>query len=70
MVDPKELQEKAYVKDPVRIRIIDPDAIFITGILGESGRKLVKSGVCFYFEKSLAQKFISKGIALEDKETL
>lgn len=65
MVDPKELAELAYVENPVKVKIIDPEAIFLTGILGESGRELVKAGLTFYFEKELAQKLIEKGIAEE-----
>lgn len=64
-VDVVELATKAYIKDPVRIKIIDPEAIFLTGILGESGRKLVKAGLHFYFERPLAKKLIKKGIATE-----
>ena len=37
-VDPDYLRDQTYVKDPVKIKIIDPESIFITGILGESGR--------------------------------
>ena len=63
MVVPEELAERAEVPNPVKVRIIDPEAIFLTGILGESGRALVKGGVSFYFTKALAQKLISRGIA-------
>ena len=65
MVVPEELAKRAYVPNPVRVRIIDSDAIFLTGILGESGRKLVKAGVDFFFEKKLARKLIDKKIAIE-----
>jgi hypothetical protein len=64
MVVPELLATKAYVEDPIRCKIIDPDAIFLTGILGESGRKLVKAGIEFYFNRKLAQKLISNGIAV------
>lgn len=67
MVVPELLASKAYVPNPVRCRIIDPQAIFLTGILGESGRKLVKAGIEFYFTRLLAEKLISKGIAREAK---
>ena len=63
MVDPVELMDKAYVPNPVRVKVVDPEAIFLTGILGESGRKLVEAGVLFYFERKLAMKLIRKGIA-------
>lgn len=65
MVVPELLATLAYVPDPVRCKIIDAEAIFLTGILGESGRKLVKAGIEFYFTRPLAEKLISKGIAVE-----
>ena len=64
MVVPQELERRAYVPDAVKVKIIDPEAIFLTGILGDSGRKLVEEGVLFYFTKPLADKLISKGIAI------
>lgn len=63
MVVPEQLSALAYVPNPVRIKIIDAEAIFLLGLLGESGRELVKAGVEFYFEKKLAHKLIDKGIA-------
>lgn len=63
MVDPLFLMHSAYVPDEVRVVIVDPEAIFLTGILGESGRKLVKAGAPFYFTARLATKLISRGIA-------
>jgi len=68
MVVPEKLKELAYVPNKVRVKIIDPEAIFLLGILGESGRELVKAGVEFYFEKKLAEKLIQKGIAKRVKE--
>lgn len=68
MVDPEELRKLAYVENPIRVQIIDPEAIFLTGILGESGRALVKAGLHFYFEKNLAMKLIDKGIARRVKQ--
>lgn len=65
MVVPDQLKTKAYVPNAVKIKVIDPEAIFLTGLLGESGRRLVKAGVEFYFEKSLANKLIKKKIAIE-----
>jgi hypothetical protein len=65
MVVPELLASKAYVPAPVRVKIIDPEAIFLTGLLGESGRRLVKAGVEFYFTKKLANKLIEKKIAIE-----
>lgn len=67
MVVPELLASMAYVPNPVRVKIIDPEAIFLTGLLGESGKKLVKAGVEFYFEKELSIKLIEKKIAVEVK---
>jgi hypothetical protein len=68
MVVPELLSKLAYVPNPVRVKIIDPEAIFLTGLLGESGRKLVKAGVEFYFTEPLANKLIEKKIAIEVKK--
>ena len=68
MVDPDYLRNHAYVPDPVLCVLVDPDAIFLTGILGESGRKLVKGGAEFYFTRPLAEKLIKMGIAREAEE--
>ena len=67
MVDPDFLKSRAYVKNSLKVVVVDPEAIFLTGILGESGRRLVKAGAPFFFEKKLALKLISKGIAKEVK---
>lgn len=67
MVVPEQLASLAYVPNAKRIKIIDPEAIFLMGILGESGRKLVEAGIEFYFEGDLAQKLIDKQIAIEIK---
>jgi hypothetical protein len=63
MVVPEELIKMCYVPNAVKVKIIDPEAIFLTGILGESGRKMVKKGIPFYFEGKLAKKLMDKGIA-------
>jgi hypothetical protein len=63
MVVPEQLQEYAYVPKPIKCKIIDPEAIFLTGLLGDSGRKLVKRGIHFYFTEPLAFKLIEKKIA-------
>jgi len=63
MVVPSELEKRAYVPNRIKILIKDPESIFITGILGESGRKLVKSGVPFWFEGKLAGRLIDMGVA-------
>ena len=65
MVVPQELERLAYVPNAVRVKIVDPEAIFLTGLLGESGKRLVKAGVEFYFTRKLADKLIDKGIAKE-----
>ncbi len=65
MVVPELLNNLAYVPNKVRVKIIDPEAIFLLGILGESGRELVKAGVEFYFERKLADKLIQKEIAIK-----
>ncbi|MCK9432994.1 MAG: hypothetical protein M0R00_08555 [Candidatus Omnitrophica bacterium] len=63
MVVPEELEKRAYVPNAVKIIVIDPEAIFLDGILGQSGRKLVRSGVPFFFERKLAERLIRKNIA-------
>ncbi len=63
MVVPKFLRTHCYVPDPVKVKIVDPEAIFLTGILGESGRRMVRSGIPFYFTRKLAERLISRGIA-------
>lgn len=68
MVVPEQLTALACVPDPVRIRVTDPEAIFLTGILGESGRKLMLAGVEFYFTRARAEKLIAAGIAVEIKD--
>lgn len=68
MVVPEQLATLATVPDRVRCKIVEPEAIFLTGLLGESGRRLVKGGIEFYFTRPLAEKLISKGIAEEVPE--
>lgn len=67
-VCPVFLAKQTYIKNPVRVVIVDPEAIFLMGLLGESGRKMIKAGAPFYFTKRLANKLISKGIAVEVKK--
>lgn len=64
MVDPDFLKENSYVEDAVLVKVIKPELIFLTGILGESGKKLVLAGANFYFERSLAEQLVEKGIAV------
>jgi hypothetical protein len=68
-VDPDFLRDCTDVTDPVRIKITAPESIFISGILGESGRKMIADGAPFIFTRSLAEKLIKNGVAelLPDK---
>jgi hypothetical protein len=63
MVVPEFLKSHCFIRNPIKVKIVDPEAIFLTGILGESGRKMVKAGIPFYFKKELALHLIEKGIA-------
>lgn len=63
MVDPDELKKRAYIKNPVRIIITHPKDVFLLGILGESGRKLVQDGIPFYFERKRAEGLVKMGLA-------
>ena len=63
LVDFEELKNKAYVPNAVRIKIVDPQAIYLTGLLGESGRKMVNAGMHFFFTRKLAEKLIKMGVA-------
>lgn len=65
MVCPEFLANNCHVPNAVKVKIIDPEAIFLTGILGESGRKMVLKGAPFYFERALAHHLIQKGIAIK-----
>jgi len=65
MVDPDALKSKAYVPDPMRVVVTEPESIFITGILGESGRKLVSAGIVFIMTRKLAEDLIRRGVAVE-----
>jgi hypothetical protein len=64
-VDPDYLRDHTYVPDPVRLVITDSESIFITGILGESGRRMIKAGAPFIFTRPLAEKLLSHGVAKE-----
>lgn len=64
MVDPDFLKNHAYVENGIKILITDPDSIFITGILGESGRKMILDGAIFIFEPDLAKKLILNKVAV------
>lgn len=64
MVVPELLSSLAFVPDPVRVKIIDPEAIFLTGLLGESGKRLIRAGIEFYFTRKLAAKLRAAKIAV------
>ena len=64
MVDPEQLRSLCVVPDPVRVVIVDPEAIFLTGILGESGRRMVRRGLAFYFTRRLAEKLTCLSVCL------
>jgi len=68
MVVPEFLMSHCCVVNPVKVKIVDPEAIFLTGLLGESGRKMVKAGIPFYFTRRLANKLIAKGIAQKERD--
>ena len=63
MVDPDYLKCNTFIDDPVRCVVTDPEAVFLMGILGDSGREMVKAGFPFYFERPLAEKLIKAGFA-------
>lgn len=63
-VDPDYLRDHTIVEDPVKIKIIDTESIFITGILGESGRKMIAEGAPFIFTRLLAEKLIKHEVAV------
>lgn len=63
-VDPDYLRDSTFVHDPVKILIIQPESIFITGILGESGRRMIADGAPFIFTRELAEKLIKHGVAI------
>jgi len=69
-VDPDFLRDCTEVIDPVRIKITAPESICISGILGESGRKMIADWAPFiFYASSLAEKLIRNGLAelLPDK---
>ena len=58
MVVPAQLSKYGYVKNAVKIKITKPYSRTFDGILGNSGRKLAKAGLDFYFEKNIANELI------------
>lgn len=67
-VCPDFLRDNTVVPDPVRIIITNPDSIFITGILGESGRRMIRDGAPFIFTKKLAKELIAHKVAKRCKD--
>lgn len=63
MVVPKQLAEHAFVTDAVRIHITNCAEMAELGLLGESGIKLARAGLDFYFTRELAYTLIRRGIA-------
>ena len=61
---PEQLEKLAEVEDPIKIKITDPEAIFALGLLGDSGRELVRNGIEFYFTRRIAEKLINSDIAV------
>jgi hypothetical protein len=61
-VDPAWLESRTYVNNPVRVKVLRPDLLFLTGILGESGRAMVLEGFPFIFEGKIAEEYIKLGI--------
>jgi len=65
MIVPEQLATRAYVPNKVKLKIVDPEAIFLMGLLGESGKRLVAAGIEIYFTKRIAKKLLEKKIAIE-----
>ncbi len=62
-VDPEYLKNNTEVVDAIRIKFINPEKVFVLGILGESGRAMVNDGAIFEFEKEQAEWMIEQKIA-------
>lgn len=63
-VCPEYLAQETEVLDAVKIVITEPEAVFVLGILGESGRKMVEAGTPFYFTRRIAEKLIAADFAV------
>ena len=63
-VDPDYLKNNTEVVDAVRIKFIDPEKVFVLGLLGESGRTMVMAGAIFEFERQQAEWMIGQKIAI------
>lgn len=63
-VDPDYLKNNTEVPNAVRIRFINPEKVFVLGLLGESGRTMMMDGAVFEFEKEQAEWMIEQKIAV------
>lgn len=63
MVVPEHLATQGFVKDGVRVRILQPDSEWLADLLGESGKRLARVGAEFIFERGIALGLISEKVA-------
>lgn len=64
-VDPDYLKNNTIVEDAVRLKFIDPEKVFVLGLLGESGRTMMLNGAVFEFERAQAEWMIGQKIAVK-----
>ncbi len=64
-VDPDYLKNNTEVIDAIRIKFIDPEKVFVLGMLGESGRTMMLDGAIFEFEREQAEWMIEQKIAIK-----
>jgi len=65
MVVPSQLERFAFVPNRIRCRIINPESAILDSILGESGKRLAKAGIEFYFTNKLAKELIEREIVIK-----
>ena len=63
-VDPDYLKNNTEVINAIRLKFIDPEKVFVLGLLGESGRTMMLNGAIFEFEKEQAEWMIEQKIAV------
>ena len=64
-VYPNFLEKETCIPDPVKVKIIAPDSIFVAGmILNEREIKIVRDGGPFILTKTFAENLISNGDAV------
>jgi hypothetical protein len=63
-VDPDYLKNNTEVVDAIRLKFIDPEKVFVLGLLGESGRTMMLNGAVFEFERGQAEWMIEQKIAV------